>query len=65
MKKTLTRTTGTGAIFLGVCGGLGKYFSIDPTLVRIAYALFIFFSVGVLIPIYFILAFIMPNESQV
>jgi len=30
----------------GVCGGLGEYFGLDPTLVRVAYALLTVFSGG-------------------
>lgn len=30
----------------GVCGGLGEYFGIDPTVVRIAYVLLSILSVG-------------------
>ena len=27
-------------MLLGVCGGIGEYFNIDPTLVRLAWVLF-------------------------
>jgi len=30
----------------GVCGGLGEYFGIDPTAVRVAYVLLSIFSVA-------------------
>ena len=30
----------------GVCGGITEYFNIDPTIVRIAYALLTFFTAG-------------------
>ncbi len=30
----------------GVCSGIAEYFDIDPTLVRIAYALLTIFSAG-------------------
>jgi len=30
----------------GVCGGLGKYLGIDPTLLRLAFALLVVFGVG-------------------
>ena len=26
-------------MFLGVCGGLGEYFGIDPTIIRLGWAL--------------------------
>jgi phage shock protein C len=45
----------------GVCGGIAEYFSLDPTLVRIAYFLATFFTA--FIPgliVYIALAIIMP-----
>lgn len=44
---------------LGVCGGLGNYFDIDPKIVRIIFAIgtLIFFGTGVVV--YLILYFIM------
>ena len=45
----------------GVCGGLATYFDLDPTLVRVAYAIFTFFSAGTGIILYIILAIIMPD----
>jgi phage shock protein PspC (stress-responsive transcriptional regulator) len=45
----------------GVCGGLGEYFGIDPTIVR---AIFLFAAVafGTGILLYIILAIVMPDE---
>jgi len=45
----------------GVCGGLGEYFGIDPTIVRIAF-LVAFFGFGTGLLVYLILAIAMPNE---
>ena len=45
----------------GVCGGLAQYFDIDPTLVRVGYAIFTFFSFGTGLILYIILAVIMPD----
>jgi phage shock protein C len=64
MENKLSRTTGSEAMFLGICGGLGKHFNLDPTIVRIAWALITFFSVGGLVIVYFVLAFIIPKENQ-
>ncbi len=48
----------------GVCEGLGDYFNIDSTLVRIGFAIAtIFWGTG--IPIYIALALIMPNDYEV
>lgn len=62
MEKKLTRTTGKEAMFFGICGGLGKYFNLDPTIVRVIVALTTFFSFGALVIVYLILAFIIPKE---
>lgn len=43
----------------GVCGGVGEYFRIDPTIIRILFVVFAFFGVGLLA--YFIAAVVMPD----
>jgi phage shock protein PspC (stress-responsive transcriptional regulator) len=50
----------------GVCGGLGEYFNIDPTLVRIVYIL-VTIATGVLLGIglYIVLWLIVPSEASV
>ncbi len=49
----------------GVCAGLGEYFNIDPTLVRIGYALFSLFTAGLTgVIVYAILAVVMPEKSS-
>ncbi len=65
MEKKLKRTIGSEAMFLGICGGLGKYFDLDPTIVRVLVALTTFFSFGSLIIVYLILAFIVPKEDSI
>ena len=45
----------------GVCGGLGEYLSIDPTVIRILYVLFALTG-GSGIFIYLILLLIIPEE---
>ena len=47
----------------GICGGAGEYFGIDPTILRIAYAIFTVFSGGMGIILYFLMYLIVP-ESQ-
>ena len=61
-KKKLYRSRQNRKI-AGVCGGLGEYFTIDPTLVRLAV---IFFSLwwGVGLLLYLIAWFIMPEEPK-
>jgi phage shock protein C len=50
-------------IFLGVCGGLGEYFEMDPTLIRIIFAVSTLLA-GTSIAVYAVLALIMPSESS-
>ena len=50
-------------IFLGVCGGLGEYFDMDPTIIRIVFALTTLLA-GTSIAVYAVLALIMPSESS-
>ena len=47
----------------GVCGGLGEYFEIDPTLIRLLFAL-IFFGYGAGLMLYIFLWIIMPTEKM-
>jgi phage shock protein C len=51
-------------VLAGVCGGLGEYFNIDPTLVRILFILFAL-VVGGGILLYIILWILIPEEPQV
>ncbi len=47
----------------GVCGGIAEYFGIDPTVVRVAYAVLTVVSAGFPgILLYIILAVIMPTR---
>lgn len=46
----------------GVCGGIAEYFNIDPTLIRLAFALFAFTGTGIVA--YFIAAIIIPDQSE-
>ncbi len=49
---------------LGICGGAGEYFDIDPTIVRIAYVLFTFLSGGMGLILYFILYLVIPEADM-
>ncbi len=58
--KTLYRSKKQKMI-AGVCGGIGEYFGIDPTLVRLGFvALSFLFGGGVMV--YIVAAIIMPEE---
>jgi phage shock protein C len=61
MKKRLVKKD--KKIF-GVCGGLGEYLDIDPTIIRIIFLVSaLIFGSGVLL--YIIMAIIMPDEKPV
>jgi phage shock protein C len=52
----------TNRIIGGVCGGLGEYLNIDPTLVRIFFVLFAFMN-GFGVLVYFLMWIIVPPED--
>ena len=52
-------------VFTGVCGGLGRYFNIDATMIRIGFALATIFGVGSPIIIYIVLALVMPSDDPI
>jgi len=58
MKKRLTKSKKERMLF-GVCGGLGEYFGIDPTFIRLAFAALALQGIGIVL--YIILAIIMPS----
>lgn len=48
----------------GVCGGLGEYFGIDPTLVRILFIFGAFMGVpGALALVYLVMLILVPQEQ--
>jgi phage shock protein C len=53
----------TNRVFAGVCGGLGEYFSVDATMLRLIWILVVVFTglvPGVLV--YIIAIFVIPPE---
>jgi phage shock protein C len=61
MMKKLFRSS--NRVLAGVCGGIAEYFDIDPTVVRVVYAILSLFSVafpGLLL--YIILVIIIPDR---
>jgi phage shock protein C len=48
----------------GVCGGLGQYLSLDPTLIRLLFAVLAIFGVGSSIVLYIILMIVVPLEPD-
>lgn len=52
-------------ILAGVCGGLGEYFSIDPTIMRVIYIILLIFTAVVpLIVLYLLLWVIVPDAPK-
>lgn len=61
--KKLYRSTNNKMIS-GVCAGIADFFGIDPTIVRVIYALISLFTTGFPgIIIYIILAIIIPEDN--
>lgn len=46
----------------GVCGGLGQYFALDPTLIRLTFVLGTLFTSGALLLVYLAMWAIVPEE---
>ncbi|KHD38759.1 phage-shock protein [Clostridium acetobutylicum] len=47
----------------GVCGGIGEYLNIDPTIIRLLWIVLLFvFGTGILA--YIICAIVMPNDPN-
>ena len=63
-KKTLTLSD--NRLLGGVCAGIAEYFNLDPTLVRIGYAVLTIFSAGFPgIILYPIMYWIIPSKNKV
>ena len=48
----------------GVCAGLGEYFEVDKTIIRILF-LILFFGFGSGLLIYLILWIVMPDKTEI
>lgn len=62
-KKRLERSSRNTWIG-GVCGGLGAYFGIDPTLLRLAFIV-AFFGFGTGLLVYLVLWIVMPRSETI
>lgn len=49
-------------IIAGVCGGIGRYFNVDPTAIRVAFALVAVLTWGAALLAYPVIWFLMPEE---
>ncbi|MDG4828539.1 PspC domain-containing protein [Solwaraspora sp. WMMD1047] len=52
----------TDRMVAGVCSGLGRYLNVDPTLVRVIFAVTVLMTAGVALLAYPIMWFLMPEE---
>nr|MDT0661156.1 PspC domain-containing protein [Micromonospora sp. DSM 115978] len=52
----------TDRMVAGVCSGLGRYLNVDPTLVRVIFAVAVLMTAGVALLAYPIVWFLMPEE---
>jgi len=50
-------------IVAGVCSGVGRYFGVDPVLVRVGFAVLAILTWGSALLAYPIMWFVMPEES--
>jgi phage shock protein C len=48
----------------GVCGGIGEYFNIDPTLIRLIWIVVTLMTWGVGLPAYIIAWAIIPQQPK-
>jgi phage shock protein C len=49
-------------IVAGVCSGIGRYFGVDPVLIRVAFAIFATVTWGVALIAYPVCWFLIPEE---
>lgn len=60
----LYRARDEDAAVAGVLAGLGEYFNVDPTILRIVFVLLVFMNVFPLIPLYILGAVIIPKAPK-
>ena len=54
----------TNKKFGGVCGGLGEYFEVDPTLVRVIFILIALLSLGLGVLAYLLMWMVIPRKPK-
>ena len=63
MEKRLYRSRDERLLW-GVCGGLGNYSGLDPTVVRVIWVVALVFAVFPAVLAYIILAIVVPLEPE-
>jgi len=61
--RELRRST-KDRMFAGVCGGLGEFFGIDPTVVRLLFVFGVIFGYGIMILVYLVLFLVVPEDNR-
>lgn len=61
--KKLVRSK-TNRTICGVCGGIGEYLNVDPTLIRLIWIVCSLASCGTGLLVYLIAALIMPEDND-
>ncbi len=61
MEQKRLYKSNTNRVLCGVCGGLGEYFNVDPTIIRLLIVLLVF-GAGTGVLAYIIAAIIMPER---
>ncbi|RJP78639.1 MAG: PspC domain-containing protein [Candidatus Zixiibacteriota bacterium] len=49
-------------VLSGVAGGMGEYFNLDPTIIRVLWVIFAVTSLGAAVLLYIILILVVPEE---
>jgi phage shock protein C len=62
--RKLTRSS-SNRMIAGVCGGLGEYLGIDPTVIRLLVVLAFFTGFGGIALVYLITALVLPDQAQI
>lgn len=65
VKKRLYRAQEQESMIAGVCAGLGDYFDLDPTLIRILWVIITIFSFGTGILAYILAWIIIPRQPEI
>ncbi|HIZ02313.1 MAG TPA: PspC domain-containing protein [Candidatus Bacteroides merdipullorum] len=61
--KKLTRPR-TGRMLAGVCAGIANYVNMDPTVIRVIYALLSVFTAFAGVIVYLILMLVIPEDKN-
>ena len=62
MEDKQLRRSKTDKMIAGICGGLGKYFGLDPTILRLVFVLLMIFA-GTGLLAYLIMWLVIPYEK--